>query len=163
MSSRSFPVNQTIKNNILDVVNLTFNFQTSINYQIQAPPPFAQDVHVDIAAELTRIRAQTYASEFDFHVDLSRTIKRLQDGHTVYIDLCFDSLFLTFIPFPVVLLNDEAGRQHLHIAPEAFKVASAEFADEIGFWQSATHLNLSQVSRLVQSSSVHSHTIYHPN
>ena len=58
VSSRWFPVNQTIKNNILDVVNLTFNFQTSINYPIQTPPPFAQDVHVDIAAELTRIRAQ---------------------------------------------------------------------------------------------------------
>ena len=119
VSSRWFPVNQTIKTNILDVVNLTFNFQTSINYPIQTPPPFAQDVHVDIAAELTRIRAQTYASEFDFHVDLSRTIKRLQDGHTVYIDLCFDSLFLTFISFLVVLLNDDAQQAgSIYILPQ---------------------------------------------
>jgi hypothetical protein len=133
------------------VVNLTFNFQTSINYQIHAPAPFANDVHVDIAAELTRIRAQSYESDFDFHVDLSRTIKRLQDGHTVYINLCYDSLFLTFLPFPVVLLDDASGNQQLHIAPEAFTVASAEFADEISFWESATHLNLSRVSCLSTS------------
>ena len=157
---RSFPVNQTTKNNILDVVNLTFNFQTSINYQIQAPPPFNNDVHVDIAAELTRIRAQTYASDFDFHVDLSSTIKRLQDGHTVYINLCFDSLFLNFLPIPVVLLNNAEGKQQLHISPEAFEVASAEFADEIGFWESATHLNLSQV-RAVLPFGIQSYIIYH--
>ncbi|KIJ22690.1 hypothetical protein M422DRAFT_57113, partial [Sphaerobolus stellatus SS14] len=98
---QSFPLNETRRSNVIDVVNKTFSFQTSINYQIQAPPPFAQDVHVDIASELKRIRAQKYASELDFHVDLSRTVKRLQDGHTVYQDLCYDSSFLTFLPFPV--------------------------------------------------------------
>lgn len=127
------------------MVNLTFNFQTSINYQIQAPPPFAQDVHVDIAAELKRIRAQTYSTDFDFHLDLSHTVKRLQDGHTVYINQCYDSLFLTFLPFPVVLLHDDEDNQQLHIAPEAFTVASAEFADQIDFWQSISHLNFSEV------------------
>jgi hypothetical protein len=132
----------------LDVVSLTFNFQTSINYQIQAPPPFAQDVHVDIAAELKRIRVQHYASDFDFHLDLSRTIKRLQDGHTVYQGLCYDSLFVTYLPFPVVLLND-GNKQQVHIAPEAFNVSSVEFADEIAFWQSVTHLDFSKVSPIM--------------
>ncbi|KAF8518425.1 hypothetical protein BU17DRAFT_48809 [Hysterangium stoloniferum] len=142
---QSFPLNNTLKNNVLDVVNLTFNFQTSINYQIQAPAPFAQDVHVDIAAELARIRAQHYASEFDFHLDLSRTVKRLQDGHTVYLDFCYDSTYTTFVPFPVVLLT-ENGKQQLHIAPEAFNVSSVELADEISFWEKKAHLDLAKFS-----------------
>jgi hypothetical protein len=147
---RSFPLNNTLKNNVLDVVNLTFNFQTSINYQIQAPAPFAQDVHVDIAAELQRIRAQQYASEFDFHIDLSRTIKRLQDGHTVYLDFCYDSSFITVLPFPVVLLTPPGknGEQQLHIAPEAFNVSSVAFSNEISFWENTAHLDLAKVCDL---------------
>ena len=59
------------------------------------------------------------------------------DGHCVYINACYDSLFVTYLPTPVVLLTDEQGEQAVHIAPEAFQVASAEFADEISFWQDA--------------------------
>ena len=64
------------------------------------------------------------------------------DGHCVYIDMCYDSLFLTFLPIPLVLLTDEQGEQAVHIAPEAFDVATAEFADEIDVWQNALPGNL---------------------
>lgn len=47
------------------------------------------------------------------------------------------ALFLTFLPIPVVLLTDKDGSQNVHIAPEAFSVASTEFADEIQVWQNA--------------------------
>jgi len=34
-------------------------------------------------------------------------------------------------------LSDSSGNQAVHIAPEAFAVASAEFPDQINFWQDA--------------------------
>ena len=47
------------------------------------------------------------------------------------------ALYLTYIPLPLVLLTTSDGSQHVHIAPEAFKVASNEFKDNIEFWQQA--------------------------
>ncbi|TDL25270.1 hypothetical protein BD410DRAFT_633830 [Rickenella mellea] len=134
---QSIPVNATTKSNILEVVTKTLAFDTSINYQIRAPEPFTQDVHENVLADLARIGAQRYASEFDMHIDLSRSVKRLMDGHCVYINACYDSLFLTFLPLPLSVLTDARGQQAVHISPEAFSVASVEFADEISVWQNA--------------------------
>ncbi|KAI0074081.1 hypothetical protein K474DRAFT_1602120 [Panus rudis PR-1116 ss-1] len=133
----SFKVDPAIKANIVDVVNKTLAFHTSVNYEKLAPEPFTADVHEDLLFDLARISHQKYANELDLHVDLSRTLKRLNDGHCVYINDCFDSTYLTFVPTPLVLLTDAKGVQNVHIAPEAFTVASAEFADEIDFWQNA--------------------------
>lgn len=115
----------------------TLAFHTSVSYQVRAPEPFTADVHEDILGDLARIERTNYGSEFDMHVDLSRSVKRLMDGHCVYINMCYDSLFLSFVPTPLVLLTDAQGDQAVHIAPEAFQVASAEFADEISVWQDA--------------------------
>ncbi|KAI8972883.1 hypothetical protein BD414DRAFT_448245 [Trametes punicea] len=133
----SFPVNATIQQNIVEVITKTLAFHTSVNYEKLAPEPFTADVHEDVLADLARISGSTYANELDLHVDLSRTLKRLNDGHCVYINQCFDSLFLTFLPTPLVLLTDSSGDQSVHIAPEAFEVATAEFGDEVQFWQNA--------------------------
>lgn len=151
----SFPINETTKSNvclllnflfplliseriqILEVVTKTLSFHTSVSYQVLAPEPFTADVHEDILGDLARIGATNYPSELAMHIDLSRSVKRLMDGHCVYINMCYDSLFLTFVPTPVVLLTDKQGAQAVHIAPEAFEVASAEFADEIHVWQDA--------------------------
>ena len=59
------------------------------------------------------------------------------DGHCVYTNACYDSLFLSFLPTPLVLLTDSDGNQAMHIAPEAFEVASAEFGNEIKVWEDA--------------------------
>ncbi|KAI0667292.1 hypothetical protein C8Q78DRAFT_1175982 [Trametes maxima] len=133
----SFAVDPAIKANTIEVVNKTLAFHTSVNYQKRAPAPFTSDVHEDLLADLARISGQWYANELDLHVDLSRTLKRLNDGHCVYINQCFDSLFLTYLPTPLVHLTDAWGRQSVHIAPEAFTVATAEFKDEVNFWQNA--------------------------
>ncbi len=54
---------------------------TSVNYQIQAPEPFNNDVHEDLHADLARISSQDHhPSEFDLHLDLFRTFKRVNDG-----------------------------------------------------------------------------------
>lgn len=139
------PLNETIKNNVLDVVNKTFAFQTSINYQIQAPAPFENDVHVNIMTELRRIKGQSYPTQYDFHLDISSTIKKLQDGHTLYQDFCYDATYLNFNPFPVTLITTN-GQQNLHIAPEAFEVISAALPGALNVWTQAVGGNLSQFS-----------------
>lgn len=53
--------------------------------------------------------------------------------------------FINYLPTPLVLLTDSQGNQNVHIAPEAFAVASAELPDQIDFWQSATHGKLASV------------------
>ena len=47
------------------------------------------------------------------------------------------ALYVTYLPIPLVLLTEQDGSQNVYIAPEAFKVASDEFEDEIDFWQDA--------------------------
>ncbi|KAJ7167423.1 hypothetical protein C8R43DRAFT_985248 [Mycena crocata] len=124
----SFKVDPAIKSNILDVLSKTLAFHTSVNYQIKAPEPFTQQVHEDLFKDIARISKSQYASDYDLHIDLSRSWKRLNDGHT---------LFLNFLPIPLTLLTEKDGSQNVHIVPEAFQVASAEFADEISVWQDA--------------------------
>ncbi|KAK7047460.1 hypothetical protein VNI00_006691 [Paramarasmius palmivorus] len=127
----SFKVDPALKDNIINVIEKTLAFHTSVNYQIQAPAPFDKDVHEDVIADLERIRSQPYGSEYDFHIDVSRALKRLQDA-----------AFLNYLPVPLVLLTDSNGDQNVHIAPEAFSVASKEFADQIDVWQNALPGNL---------------------
>jgi hypothetical protein len=145
----------------VDVVNKTLAFHTSVNYELRAPEPFTADVHEDLLGDLARISQQNYPSDFDLHIDMSRTLKRLNDGHCVYINSCYDcrssliifaqyhhtktiatALFLSFLPIPLVLLTDTTGAQNVHIAPEAFNVSSVEFSDEIQVWQNALPGNL---------------------
>ncbi|TFK48991.1 hypothetical protein OE88DRAFT_1737208 [Heliocybe sulcata] len=144
----SFPVDPKVKANIIEVVNKTLAFHTSVNYQVKAPEPFSSDVHEDVIGDLARISKQAYASDFDLHLDLSRTLKRLNDGHCVYINYCYDSLFVSYLPTPLVLLSDENGQQDVYIAPEAFTVVSEEFPDQIDYWENVLpeHLTLSTLS-----------------
>ena len=46
------------------------------------------------------------------------------------------------LPIPLALLTDPNGTQNIHIAPEAFAVASAEFPEELHVWQNALPDNL---------------------
>jgi len=131
----SIKVDQIIKTNIIDVINKTLAFHTSVNYQVKAPQPFTNDVHEDLLADLARIRSQSYASDYDLHIDLSRTLKRLNDGHCVWINRCYDSAFVNYLPTPLSLLTAPDGTQAVYIAPEAFTIAKAEFPDQIQFWQ----------------------------
>ncbi|KAJ6625541.1 hypothetical protein B0H10DRAFT_1782971 [Mycena sp. CBHHK59/15] len=129
----SFPVDPDTKANIIQVANATLAFHTSVNYQIHAPGPY--NVHEDIAADVARISQTSYDSDFDLHLDLYRSFRRLNDGHCSLFNLCYDSLYISYLPTPLVLLTALDGSQNVHIAPEAFSVASAEFPDEIEFWQ----------------------------
>lgn len=60
-----------------------------MNYQIKAPEPFTEYVHEDLFQDLERISNSEYASDYDLHIDLSRTLKRLNDGHCIWINACY--------------------------------------------------------------------------
>lgn len=58
---RSFPANETLKENVLEVVGKTLNqFFTFQAEQLHSPPPF-QESSVDLNAQITRIRNTKYA------------------------------------------------------------------------------------------------------
>jgi hypothetical protein len=54
---------------------------------------------------------------------------------------------VNYLPTPLVLLTDDDGSQNIHIAPEAFTVASAEFPDQIDAWNQALNGTLESVSK----------------
>ncbi|KAK7057101.1 hypothetical protein R3P38DRAFT_2839312 [Favolaschia claudopus] len=131
----SFPVDQDRKSS----VNSRVSTRTEYINTILAPPPFEKYVHEDIHADLARIRATSYHSDFDLHLDLYNSFRRLNDGHCVLLNLCYDC---NYLPTPLALLTAEDGTQQVHIAPEAFSIASAEFPDQIEFWQASLDGNL---------------------
>ncbi|KIL66287.1 hypothetical protein M378DRAFT_186093 [Amanita muscaria Koide BX008] len=108
------------------------DFHTSANYQIQAPP------YEDLKADSARINQTRYATEIDLHLDFYPAFKRVNDGHCGVYNYCYDGLvYVTYLPLALVFLTDKNGYQNVYIAPEAFSIASAEFKDEIEFWQNA--------------------------
>ncbi|KAK0195495.1 hypothetical protein F5146DRAFT_1100975 [Armillaria mellea] len=121
------PVDPVLKANTIDVLNKTLAFHTSVNYQIQAPGALQQRLCTKtFTVDLARISSQDHPSELDLHLDLFRAFKRVNDGHCVVLNYCYDSLYVSYLPTPLVLLSDP---------PEAFSVASAEFGHEIEYWQ----------------------------
>ncbi|KAF9529420.1 hypothetical protein CPB83DRAFT_852655 [Crepidotus variabilis] len=131
----AFPLEPQARANVIEVVSKMLPFHASENYQLQAPPPF-EKIHVNLASELVRLNTTQYSSEFEFHLDMQRTMQRANDGHFTMYNYCYDRLYHTFIPLPLVFLTDESnGKRDVFIAPEAFKVASEEFKDQIEFWQ----------------------------
>ena len=68
------------------------NFHASTNYQIKAPEPFSNDVHEDLIRDLQRINGTQYPNDLLFHIDVSRSFKRLNDGHAAYVNYCYDGM-----------------------------------------------------------------------
>ena len=68
------------------------NFHTSTNYQIEAPQPFTSEVHHDLVGNLHEIDQTQYSSDLDFHLAVSRSFKKLNDGHASYINYCYDGM-----------------------------------------------------------------------
>ncbi|KAH8082435.1 hypothetical protein BXZ70DRAFT_1012287 [Cristinia sonorae] len=127
-----------VRDHLLDVVDKTLDqYHTARYFQKHAPPPFTDDVHVDLDAEFRRMRHTRYRTEFDLHLDLSQTIKGLNHLDTVYFNYCYDQVFMNYIPTPLVLVADNRGKERMYIAPNAFEIASSEFPDQIDVWQNA--------------------------
>ncbi|CAE6532398.1 unnamed protein product [Rhizoctonia solani] len=145
---QSFPYNETLRNNIVDVVSKTFNFHTSVSFHLNMPDPFTDDT-VDLQGEIRRIGGTKYDSDFNLHQDVSKTVKELNDGHAGYINYCYDSLFVTYLPFPLAVLArpDALDVQNIHVVPEASTVAAAEFgSDAVAKWEAALGRKLADAS-----------------
>lgn len=91
---------------ILQVISKTLAFHTSVNYQLKAPEPFTADVHEDLFGDLARIEKQSYPSDYDLHIDFSRTLKRLNDGHCVWINSCYVRISKRHFLIICILMQD---------------------------------------------------------
>ena len=60
---KSFPFNETLRQNVLTVVDRVFNFYTFEDYYLNSPPPF-QDSTTNIRAQLQRINTTHYKVRF---------------------------------------------------------------------------------------------------
>ena len=77
---------------ILSACSKILNFHTSTNYQIRAPEPFADEVNHDIINDLARINETHYTNDLFFHIDVSRSFKKLRDSHAYYVNRCYDGM-----------------------------------------------------------------------
>ena len=57
---KSFPFNETLRQNVLSVVSRVFDFYTFEDFYFQSPPPF-QESTTDIRAEIQRMNSTRYA------------------------------------------------------------------------------------------------------
>ncbi|CUA71803.1 Glucan 1,4-alpha-maltotetraohydrolase [Rhizoctonia solani] len=142
-----FPFNATLRDNVVDVLSAMLDqFHASTKFHLDMPEPF-KDTTVDILGELQRIKKSTYSSDFELHQDVSRTVNRLADGHAGYTNYCYDNLFITLLPFPLVTLAQPGNEniQNIYIVPEASKIA-LQFGiegDALEVWRSKLGRNLS--------------------
>ncbi|KAI0058369.1 hypothetical protein BV25DRAFT_1287154 [Artomyces pyxidatus] len=113
---RSFPFNETLRQNVMQTVSGVFDFYTFEDFYLDSPPPF-QESTTDIRAELTRITAQQYDTDYDFNLDLYNFVNRLNDGHTQWTPNCY-ATWENLLPTPVVSLEVN-GTQGVYIAPDS--------------------------------------------
>ena len=57
---KSFPFNETLRQNVLSVVSRVFDFYTFEDYYLNSPPPF-QESTTNIRADIARINSMHYA------------------------------------------------------------------------------------------------------
>ncbi|KAI0267484.1 hypothetical protein BC834DRAFT_982168 [Gloeopeniophorella convolvens] len=117
---KSFPFNETLRQNVLSVVSRVFDFYTFEDFYLNSPPPF-QESTVNIRAELARINATKYPTDYDFNLDLYNFVNQLNDGHTGWFPNCYIQ-HQSILPAPVVILEGE-----VFVAPD-----SAEFLAMFG-------------------------------
>jgi hypothetical protein len=117
---KSFPFNETLRQNVLTVVSRVFDFYTFEDFYLNSPPPF-QESSTDIRADISRINATNYATDYDFNRDLWDFTTQLNDGHTRWFPNCYNT-YQNILPAPVVILDNG-----IFITPD-----SVEFLNQLG-------------------------------
>ncbi|KAI0050268.1 hypothetical protein FA95DRAFT_1603627 [Auriscalpium vulgare] len=113
---KSFPFNETLRQNVINVVSGVFDFFTFEDFYLNSPPPF-QESTVDIRADLSRISTQIYETDYDFNLDLYNFVNRLNDGHTQWTPNCY-ATWENLLPTPIVSLEVD-GTESVYIAPDS--------------------------------------------
>ncbi|KAI0356925.1 hypothetical protein OH77DRAFT_182654 [Trametes cingulata] len=133
---KSFPFNETLRQNVLTVISRVFDFYTFEDYYLNSPPPF-QDSTTNIRAQLARINRTHYETDFDFNKAVYDFTTQLNDGHTRWFPDCYTQ-FQNLLPAPVVTL-EENGVQNVFVAPDSVEFVSllgtnfTSFFDSIKF------------------------------
>ncbi|KAI0058356.1 hypothetical protein BV25DRAFT_1919409 [Artomyces pyxidatus] len=132
---KSFPLNETIKANVLNNIARVFDFFTFEDYYLHSPYPF-QESTTNIRRDIARINATKYATDYDLNKDIYDFTTELNDGHTRWFPDCYNS-YQNLLPTPVVILGNEVV-----VAPDAVEFLSlmppefAQYYANIGFnWQ----------------------------
>ncbi|KAL0946153.1 hypothetical protein HGRIS_012416 [Hohenbuehelia grisea] len=121
---KSFPFNETLRQNVLTNVARVFDFFTFENYYLNSPPPL-QESTINIRQALAKLNSTKFATDYDFSRALYDFTTQLNDGHTRWFPNCYTA-FQNILPAPVVTL-EENGVQSVFVAPD-----SAEFLDLLG-------------------------------
>ncbi|KAF8267502.1 hypothetical protein EI94DRAFT_1580944 [Lactarius quietus] len=113
---KSFAFNEMLKQNVLSVVSVVFDFYTFEEFYLNSPAPFEESTK-DIRAEIARMNATQYATDYDFNLDMWDFTTQLNDGHTRWYPQCYNT-YQALLPAPVVILNDGA-EDGIFIVPDA--------------------------------------------
>ncbi|KZT64325.1 hypothetical protein DAEQUDRAFT_39563 [Daedalea quercina L-15889] len=129
-----FPFNETLRQNVLDVVSKVFDFYTFEDYYLAPVPEFGQPA-VEIRDELARINSTVYASDYAFNLDLFDLVNSLNDGHTGWYSYCYWETFQNLLPAPVVSLEVN-GTQDLYVVPDLVDFISLLGTNYTGYFDS---------------------------
>ncbi|KAH9834949.1 uncharacterized protein C8Q71DRAFT_767699 [Rhodofomes roseus] len=133
----SFPFNETLRQNALDVVSKVFDLYTFEDYYLAPVPEFGQPA-VNIRDELARINSTGYASDYAFNKDLFNLVRGLNDGHTGWYSYCYWETFQNLLPAPIISLEVD-GIQDVYVVPDLVEFVSllgtnyTSYYDSIGF------------------------------
>ncbi|KAI0634239.1 hypothetical protein C8Q77DRAFT_1110664 [Trametes polyzona] len=136
---KSFPFNETLRQNVLNVVSRVFDFYTFEDYYLNSPPPF-QDSTTNIRAQLARINRTHYATDFDFNKDLYDFTTQLNDGHTRWFPDCHTQ-FQNILPAPIVTFADAHGTPGVFVAPDSVEFISLLGTNYTAFFDDALHFD----------------------
>ncbi|KAF9011868.1 hypothetical protein BDQ17DRAFT_793629 [Cyathus striatus] len=133
---RSFPFNETLRQNVLNNMERVFDFFTFEDFYLNSPPPFQESTN-NIRATLQNFMTQKFQTDYDFSWNLYLFTTQLNDGHTRWFPNCYNS-FQNILPTPVVTI-EENGVQGVFVAPDAVEFISqlgsnfTDFFDSIKF------------------------------
>ncbi|KAL0065781.1 hypothetical protein AAF712_007269 [Marasmius tenuissimus] len=130
---KSFPFNETLRQNVLTTVSRVFNFYTFENYYLDSPAPF-QESTINIRAALNRLNTTSYQTDYDFNKDLFDFTTQLNDGHTRWLPDCL-GYFQNILPTPIVSL-EQNGEQAIYVAPDAVEFISLLGDEYTGYFES---------------------------
>ncbi|TFK75632.1 hypothetical protein BDN72DRAFT_448111 [Pluteus cervinus] len=118
---KSFPFNETLRQNVLTNVDRVFNFYNFEEFYLNSPPPF-QESTVDIRKALAKINSTHYHTDYDFNMALYNFVTQLNDGHTRWFPNCYTT-FQNLLPAPIVSLS-ENGVESVFIVPDLVELVT---------------------------------------
>lgn len=130
---RSFPFNETLKNNVLNNAARVLDFYTFEEYYLNSPPPF-QESTVNIRAALARMNATDFKTDYDVSWGLYMFTTQMNDGHTRWFPSCYNT-YQNVLPAPVITASVN-GQEGVYIAPDAVEFLSLLGDDFTSFFDS---------------------------